>query len=320
MNTPRKVGASTAHQADKETGGIDENGRAWAEVTYVVNSLEEAVSSGPDMHSALGIPQMSRRWELRPGCNDYDLTIRFEGYWSEDGSEYDMDLSFSEEPLETCPNLDAILAKGKGKVVDGEVEFPQMIPDTSKTGLQNDAGYYEQKAGIGKTSADPEKRGAKKRNPFFGIKTWLSLKAELRHTYLSTSPPPISYGKITSKVPGGFRTPPNFDWMTLPSKSTRHGQQHFRVTDIYLLSPYGGWLPEMVDVMAGKGFGENDPSDPDNWTLSKGVRLQGARGLGNSPAISNWQAASPSWSNSQFRRRDRQNTLAEKAQRSLDQA
>ena len=149
-----------------------------------------------------------------------------------------IDYDFSEEPLETHPNIVAIAKKFGGVPrPDGTYDFPQAIPKGVST---------DRSGGLAFGGAGSEV------NPMFGMKTYPAVQARYTKTF-GTKRKWKNYiedtGKIVSNIPDT-----NLDvlsqlkgrnWLQLPPKIQKEGQ-FYRCSVEYLLSAVGKKWPEAV--------------------------------------------------------------------------
>lgn len=251
MSSPAPIvhGSQEPEETERSGGGIDESGRIFEEVNYRVWSLQQAVYWEPPAHP-LGLEEVSRRW-THQGCEEMALTVRFEGRLAdEDGDtgDYSLDASFAEEPIESHPELDAILKQYQGRLdpESGKAVFTPFVTDDATIGLG---------------AQGPLQKGkSRKKNPLYKQSTYLVLRAVLRHTYQTSARPRLNrLGAIVDSVPGGFSTPDDRNWLVTPPKARKQGRKgKFQTTDEYLLSKPGGWPEGLYRVL---GFGTDDPSD-----------------------------------------------------------
>jgi hypothetical protein len=235
------VGQTSPFLSGSESGSYDSATREYSfSLTYVVPDFADVTTHGQTKYR--GIPEVSRSWTQLEGCLGYELTIKYQGKLEEDPTDvddYSLDVSFSEEPLQSHPNWQEIKKKYRGQVVDDKVEFQEYIRLPKKLNTQ------------------PGSKGFSK-NPMYGHTTWMVLKAVVRHSYVSRSRPSLSMiGRIVSRAPGGFDTPDGHDWLVMPPKATRRSgsgpdSELFNVTVEYLLSPIGGWPETVYETMEGK--------------------------------------------------------------------
>lgn len=231
MSDVQYQGKQPPYEIGRITGSINERGEVqWTRQFMVAEDQVETYKLGERFK---GYPETSRSWTEAEACMGYELTINYAGTRESDDDDYSLDVSFSEEPIQAHPHWEKIKRKYKGRVVDDEVEFDE---------------FLEQPVG-----GSLRKGSRRIKNPLFGTKTYLALKAVVRHTYTSDSRPSLSIiGRITKRVPGGFATPEDHDWLIMPPKSQRKGKESYRNTVEYLLSPKGGWPEEVYELMEGK--------------------------------------------------------------------
>jgi hypothetical protein len=233
------VGNQSPYLSGLSSGSRDAvTGEVTVSYTYIVPQESDVLTVG---QSSLGnLREVSRSWNQIEGCLGYEVTIKYEGKPETDVQQFELDVSFSEEPLPSHPNWKKIKKDYKGTVTDEEVSFDEFItPPKGYTGVTTDDG--------------------KIKNPMYGMKTWLALKAVVRHTFESTQRPSLSMiGRITKRAPGGYETPDNHDWLVMPPKCRKkYGgvnpeQELFEITVEYLLSPLGGWPKGVYEIMEGK--------------------------------------------------------------------
>lgn len=217
-------GTLSPYETDGEAGSIEE-GRLRGTLTFHVKSLSEAKSYGPSTYE--GAPLRRRQWKWSGPDEGYDITLSYEG--PENGTEdeegsVELDVSFAERSIKAHPNIKKILEVYQGRVdpVTKEVEFD---PDLSK-GDQSGLNSGE----------------AKVKNPMFGVTTYLYLSAVVRQTKIESRPPDLSeIGQVTKRVPGGYATPKDHDWMKMPPKSRLLTSGDYENTYEFLMSEKGGW-------------------------------------------------------------------------------
>jgi hypothetical protein len=262
MGTPVIVGETGSHATGLISGGMDENGEVTSTLMYRVQSETEcATYKRGQRHPELDIPETSRTWSELEGCLGFDLTIKYKGKLEdeEDEDDYSLDVSFSEEPIQSHPNFEYIKKRYRGTVnTEGEVEFQE----------------YIRLSGKGNQSQVKGSKGFVK-NPMYGHETWLVLKAVLRREYVSNRRPSLSMiGKIVKQAPGGFQTPEDHDWLIMPPKSRRKGRGTYANAIEYLLSPIGGWPEGVYETMEGRTSAEDTGSSLGGF---------GETGLGDEP-------------------------------------
>lgn len=244
------VGQTSPFLSGSESGSYDASSREYTfSLNYVVPNFDDVISYGNDEYR--GIPLVSRSWTQIEGCLGYELTLKYQGKLEDDPTdvdEYTLDISFSEEPIESHPRWQEIKKKYRGDIVDGKVEFQEYIRITKKLNTQ------------------PGSKGFSK-NPMYGHSTWLVLKAVIRHSYVARKRPSLSMiGRIVKKAPGGFDTPDGHDWLVMPPKCRRKtggsdpATELFDITVEYLMSPIGGWPETVYETMEGK-FSPNEQKE-----------------------------------------------------------
>jgi len=208
-------------------GNRDERGLIGLTVPWVVATLEEVLTVGAT--SVFGLPETKREWnDLEAG--KFLVNISYEGAQSENGDKdtYEFDSSFSEEPIESHPDIETIKAVYGGTVGgDGKITFPEKMPSA--------------KGGGGGLSGGQSVKQDK--NPLFGLSTYLVTKAVFRHTYLRRVFPATlldKIGSIVHSLPEGFPTPSSRNWLFMPPKVTKRGNM-YEITEELMLSAKGGW-------------------------------------------------------------------------------
>jgi hypothetical protein len=237
------------HETDKESGAIDEEGYATSQATYRVPTVQDAATYGPSTDT-LGLRLVSRSWNKLTGGLGYEVTLSYKGKIEnpdDNGSEgdYSMDISFSEEPIEKHHNLVKIMETYLGSYgEEDKVVFEPELP-TGGTALGGGGGDGPRK------------------NPMFGVKTFLALSGVFRHSYTSNRRPKLSViGNLTDKVPGGFDTPEDHNWLVMPPKMKRQGREGYAITQEYLLSQRGGWPEEVYATLGTNDHNDDEYDDP----------------------------------------------------------
>lgn len=251
MSTVVHTDKQMPYPVGRITGSRNAEGEITSTLMFRVASEEQAETYLlGELHPTLGIPEASRTWEEDEVCElGFELSIVYRGKRDDGGSvaEYELDYSFSEEPIQAHPKWLEIKKKYRGSVnPEGEVEFPEYI--------KMPTGNFFNKG---------EKKRVK--NPMFGVKTYLVLKAIHRETFTSRSRPSLSrYGRIKKSVPGGFDTPEDHDWLELPPKAKRKGVDEYQVVIESILSPLGGFTEGVYELMEGRGNAREEDTDPLN--------------------------------------------------------
>lgn len=227
-----------------ETGGRDENLICTATVPYLARSFAEVLTvGGGDFH---GLRESTRAWQaLNDGSGSYIVTVTYKGYTKdeepdpENTEQWNLSFDFSEEPIESHPNLKAIKATYGGYYEEpgGPLKFPEFMPKAS-TG----------KGGLGgKGKAKPGEK-----NPMFGNSTYAVMTARVTRTWSSKQIPKNAIndiGKVYTSIPGSPDAIANIDfgdrtWMAMPPKISQQGDV-WRIENEWLLSPPNGWVEEV---------------------------------------------------------------------------
>lgn len=144
---------------------------------------------------------------------------------------FEIDASMSEDPIETHP---AFLTRLKDKYGwdENERRFSEFIQSAETSTF---AGHA--------LSGKPVER----KNPLFGVDSWLSVGAVYRRSYASTTIPPGIFRGIGTIVPrppdiGQFNLPDtgSRDWLKMAPKVTKTGNA-VRITEEWMLSGFDGW-------------------------------------------------------------------------------
>lgn len=203
----------------------------------------------------MGMPEIGRDIQAQNMGSDgapFVVTVQYQGYSNEDGGSpetekdtenWSCDFDFSEEPLQSHPNWENI-KKTYGGVVDdqGDVTFPPKLPNGSSAA----------KSGLGAaniiTSSD--------RNPLYGQKTYLKLRARVSRSWSSRTLPKellLNVGRIVNEIPDAPTALTELDiggrdWLSTPPKIKQNGDV-WGLTQEWLLSDFGGWPEEVYDFM-----------------------------------------------------------------------
>lgn len=225
------------------TGGRDDNKISTFSVPYFVTSSEEIPRVGSGNY--LGLKETGRTWEAwNDGTDGWKVTVQYKGHMDGDESavdpreteQWDIDFDFSEEPLESHPDLRLIIDTYGGYIEDNEVKFPQRMPAGTKS-----------KSGLGGKSLS-----AGDRNPMYGTTTYPVMTARVSRSWSAATIPANAVnniGKIYKIIPGIPDTIGNVDfgdrdWLTMPPKISQNGSV-WRITNEWLLSPAGGFVTEV---------------------------------------------------------------------------
>lgn len=235
---------------DGETGSRDENKISTVNAVFSAASFKDVLSVGGDKYH--GLVESGRSWTaLNDNTGGFTVVVTYKGYLSPDGGEggepteveteqWSADFDYSEEPIEAHPKFERIKKVYNGvKRPDGTYQFSEVMPkDSSSKGLG------------GKTLSGGEK------NPMFGVSTYALLQARVSRTFstkrlrASLVAAAGSIKKTLPNAPEQFEelTPGDRNWMCMPPKITQNGDV-FRVEESWLLSPPGGWPPEVYELL-----------------------------------------------------------------------
>ncbi len=215
-----------------QKGQVDDKGVVTWTIPYFVEELSEVFSVGV-IPPVEGLREVGRSWTDIEGAG-LQVEVEYEGVFGdpeEKEETYDYDSSFKEETLLAHPLWPQIrdFYKGTYDKEDKRIEFEEYLSNSSR-GLSSTGN-----TGTG----DPGKR----KNPMYGLETFLSLASVFRRTYLRANIPAgllDKVGTIQDSLPGGFPTPPGRDWIIMPPKITQRGGV-FQITEELMLSQPGGW-------------------------------------------------------------------------------
>lgn len=211
-------------------GSRDETGLLSVSVPYYAPTEADVLTVG--LEPPFGLKEVNREWDDIEGLEGFQVTINYEGF--EDGKDeseeesIEFDPSFSEEPIEAHPSFLLLKDRFGGTLDDkGRVQWSETyFPNTGSQVL----------------SGGPKD----KKNPLFGVSTYLALKSVFRRTYTVRDIPDDLLernGEIVESLPDGFPTPNGRDWLRLPPKVSKRGNV-YQISEELLLSPPGGkWPP-----------------------------------------------------------------------------
>ena len=226
------------------SGGRDENRICTFSIPYHAKSIAEVTTVGEPRFQ--GLVEQGRTWQaLNDGTDGWIVIVTYKGYAGDEEpapevtEQWNLSVDFSEEPIESHPNLKAIEAAYGGYYEEpgGPLKFPEFMPKSS-TG----------KGGLGgKGKAKPGEK-----NPMFGNTTYAVMTARVTRTWSSKSIPKNAIndiGKVYSSIPGAPDAIANIDfgdrtWMAMPPKISQQGDV-WRIENEWLLSPPSGWVEEV---------------------------------------------------------------------------
>ncbi len=228
------------------TGGISETGLASLDVPLFVDTLAEALTVLPNL--GIGLPYRSRSF-TQEDDGGYKVTLHYEGVtneFNEDENQitFELDTSMAEDAIQTHPFFDTLKTRYAWDAA--KEQFGETLPEQS--------GQQTALSGSGKKV---------KKNPLFGLDSWLVVGAVFRRTYVARNIPSgilRGIGTIVDKPPGieQFKLPgaaKKRNWLKLAPKIKRRGNA-VEITEEYMLSGPNGWLRDVYGQAQLEGGGE----------------------------------------------------------------
>lgn len=220
-------------------GTTDRYGVSSGEVIWWVPTLADTFVIGAAVVE--GLPLKSRRRRQDEAKSGFFVGCYYEGMAdgnepSEETETWDGELAFSEEPIETHPDIQSLLKTYGGSIgADKKVAWPETITQKSTT------------TGFSSSS------GKSAKNPMFGVSTYLAIGGEVVHSYVSRQLPSdllTRVGSIVSSLPNasGIITPDDRNWLIMTPRWTVRGNVS-QIWDRYKLSPKGGWPSEVYKLI-----------------------------------------------------------------------
>lgn len=209
------------------TGRQDQRGIVSLTIPYYCYTREEMLTVGAG--SYLGLDETDRTFSSHDDGN-FLAYVTYEGTSGgdgdgrgKDGETISFESSFSEEPIETHPEIESLktIYAGTYDAATKLISFAEFL--SGKTGALSG--------------------GKKEKNPMFGVKTYLDVKAVFRRTYVASVVPSdilTSIGKVVSSLPTGMPTTPGRDWLIMPPKIAQRGKV-YEITEELMMSKPGGW-------------------------------------------------------------------------------
>ena len=234
--------ATAPFKASGQSGSRDEHQMVTWDVPWYVEDSNDVFDVGEDPP----LPQLSetgRNFSQVEGAG-LIVTITYEGYAGEHDSPedeepvYSFDASFKEEPIEAHPDFLAINKRygGESDPETGKTNWPKLLPLSSAQKL----------TGLATGNAAKQIK-----NPMFGNETFLSFASVFRKSYIREELPPNmldGIGTIVTSLPRGYPTPDGRDWLQMPPRIRERGE-FFQVDEEMILSPAGGWTPEVYGLI-----------------------------------------------------------------------
>lgn len=226
------------------TGSRDENMISSFAVSYHAKSIREVATVGHRRFN--GLVEHDRSWQaLNDGTDGWIVTVNYKGYLDDeepepaDTEQWSLTFDFSEEPIESHPNLKAIKEAYGGYYEEpgGPLKFSEFMPKETRG-----------RGGLGgKSKAKPGEK-----NPMFGNSTYAVMTARVTRTWSSKNIPKNAIndiGKVYSTIPNAPDAISDVDfgdrtWMAMPPKITQNGDV-WRIENEWLLSPPTGWVEEV---------------------------------------------------------------------------
>jgi len=194
---------------------VDRRGMFSGSASYLCDDIAEATSGSlPNPFGAVSeVGRSGGEWDVDE--QKFVVQAVFEGLLSEptpDQEEYTLDAEFSEEPIESHPQIASILKNyGGTKRDDGTIEFPETMPSG--------------KGGSGTGLARTAKKAGDK-NPFFGVTSYPAMRCVASHSYIKRSLGSAIYnrvGNVLNGLPSGFDEPGGRKWLVMPPLARRRG-------------------------------------------------------------------------------------------------
>ena len=235
--------ATAPFKSSGQSGSRDEHQMVSWDVPWYVESSADVFDVG-DEPPLVGLVETGRNFSQVEGAG-LIVTITYEGYAGEHESPedeepiYSFDSSFKEEPIEAHPDFPAIKKRYEGTFdpEDKTTKWPEFLSTAaSKTGLFGPNDVV---------------KGGGEKNPMFGNETFLSFASVFRKSYIREELPPNmldGIGTIVTSLPRGYPTPDGRDWLQMPPRIRERGE-FFQVDEEMILSPAGGWTPEVYGLI-----------------------------------------------------------------------
>ncbi len=236
---------STEIKLEGAAGSRDENKITTFTVPYYVESFAEVTTVGKVVHNGLG--ESTRSWQAwNAGEDGWVVTVVYKGHlqgdvdadadYPEKTEQWSMDFDFSEEPLQSHPDIEEIKTDYGGYTLDNELRFPEFMPSNNKAG-----GGLSKKM---RFAGDP--------NPLFGTTTYAVMTARVTRSWSARKIPKNAVndiGKTYKNIPDA---PDDIEqvefgdrnWLAMPPKISQNGNV-WRIENEWLLSPEGGWIEEI---------------------------------------------------------------------------
>jgi hypothetical protein len=235
------------------TGSKSKEGVIQWVVPYYVQSINQVKTVGRGVYEECA--EVSRSWSCNnDGANpSYIVTVTYEGgstgsgggtYGDEESTIWSLDFEMAEEPIAAHWNWDeikntygAVNLAGDDKYSD-EWAFPKEMP--SEGGSSS--------SGLG----DKKKVGGGKKNPMYGVKTYIVMNCIASVSYTKKTLPNSvvsGVGSSTSSISGAPAAFNSLDkgsrnWMKMPPQVTKRGNV-WQISESWKLSEHHEW-PKVV--------------------------------------------------------------------------
>lgn len=239
-------------QMPGQKGSIDDKGVVQWTVPYFVEDLADVLKVGREAPVS-GLIEVGRTWsddgEVQGVGIKVEVTYEGGGGPGSQPDSYEFDSSFREESLVAHPLWSTHLKpifKGKYDDESKTIKFPEYLEGKSGSGLSGDFVGPPSPGQLAKF-----KRENQKKNPLYGVETFLSLSSIFRHTYVKSSVSASIFeriGTIRESLPGGFPTPDGRNWLVMPPKISQRGSV-YQITEELALSKPGGWEPTIYALI-----------------------------------------------------------------------
>lgn len=171
---------------------VSDQGMIAITLNYLCDSEDEAIFGVPINYRGL-IRRGHNGGTWDPDDEKWKVNVTYQGLAdgaspSEDLDTFNIDGEFREEPIESFPNRQLLVANYGAYYEEGRIKFPETLSGT--------------KAATGLSSA----RAAEK-NPFFGVTSYPVYYEVASHTYVRPSVPARVHrerGTVLDRLPSGF--------------------------------------------------------------------------------------------------------------------
>lgn len=187
---------------------------------------------------AVGVPWVRTTVDPEEGGGNGVINWFHEGVPKEELSGtpevFEFEGSFNQQPITAHPNIQTLIRNYRGRIEDGRIVWPARIGSSASSG------------GLGGS-----RQTQLATNPLFGVEDYLALGAVWKQSKVYDAealPDDLleGVGLIFENPPGNPNTPRNRNWLKMAPLGRTRGNVT-EVTNAYLLSGFGGWLPAIYD-------------------------------------------------------------------------